>query len=262
MHHLGGFHRLRLKLYRQMGFTPVEEDGIYSKVLVRTSLLSRLWLLPCYLSLTLPYRLSTISGRPNGATRCLDKRLPVERVLVGACGEVGRGGRCIGEERGQGFVCLVVSSKLFVFSAVFQEKGEGKGEKGARVSLQRASGCFQSLYRPNCASNGLSNVVEAGPILRGWFTLPSRSSLSLPLLQTSEGCSQPVHQVPPPRANPVDSLPALLELQQASSKAAKPLLTPPLLPPLPAPWEPICRLRRERCRWLVRRRVGGGGVLR
>lgn len=29
--------RLRLKLYRQMGFTPCEESGIYTKVLVRTS---------------------------------------------------------------------------------------------------------------------------------------------------------------------------------------------------------------------------------
>lgn len=29
--------RLRLKMYRDLGFTPVEEDGIYSKVLVRES---------------------------------------------------------------------------------------------------------------------------------------------------------------------------------------------------------------------------------
>lgn len=29
--------RLRLKMYRDTGFTPVEEDGVYTKVLVRKS---------------------------------------------------------------------------------------------------------------------------------------------------------------------------------------------------------------------------------
>lgn len=82
-------------MYRDMGFTPVEENGIFTKVLVRTSRDSILSSFPTQippstissheliLFLSRTHRVTEDARRPNSPTRFVQQRLLLGNVPVG-----------------------------------------------------------------------------------------------------------------------------------------------------------------------------------